>query len=106
MRGAVALAFVLAGCATSQGSFGSYGSTRACYGDAVEAKIDQKLTGGAASWSEATTVCDFYNQHPNQGKFVDFWTTPQVYTPPSPGFPTSGGVGKLWLLKVFEFHHG
>jgi|JI9StandDraft_2_1071091.scaffolds.fasta_scaffold285292_1 hypothetical protein len=90
------------GCTTSQGSFGVWGSTRACCGDAVEAIVGQKLDGGAASWSEASTVCDFYNQHPNQGQKVDFWTTPQVFTPPTPGAPSSGGWGDCGYTKMIE----
>jgi hypothetical protein len=96
----------LAGCTTAQGAFGSYGSTRACYGDAVEAVVGTKLTGGAASWSEASTTCDFYYQHPNAGRFVDFTTTPQVYTPPTPGYPGTGGWASCGYTKYLSSTSG
>ena len=74
----------LGACTTVQGAFYSYGSTRACYGDAVETRT-ATLGGGGASWYNATSTCDYSNTT-EIATFVQIATTLQVYNPYVPGW--------------------
>lgn len=54
----------VAACNSKEGSFGTYGSTNACYQVSINAVGVDDLNGGAASWHSALGSCNPNNPTP------------------------------------------